>query len=383
MIKKPILPKFVASFFAIALFTLASQSASAATIVILNNDQPNVGFNDPTAASPVGNNTGTTLGQQRLNSFQFAANIWGATLNSSVTITIRASWSALSCTSTTATLGSAGATGIVRNFPNAPFQDTWYSEALANSLAGSDLNSSNPEISAQFNVNLGNTGCLDGTHFYLGLDNNHGSDVDLVSVLIHEFAHGLGFQTFTNSSTGAQQSGQSGSFPSIYDRFLTDATSGKTWNSMTDVERQASAINTGNLVWNGNQTDTDLRGVLGTARLRVNAPAAIADVGDVLRLSVHPCAGSADAERICHQVNIAAIRRIIVVDVAWRGIAFELQTGTRLPIEINSVALVEVKTKRPWQLQLRREGQECSECWCDWCNHCKHHDSWSDPDGRW
>jgi len=277
MIKKPILPKFVASFFAIALFTLASQSASATTIVILNNDQPNVGFNDPTAASPVGNNTGTTLGQQRLNAFQFAANIWGATLNSSVTITIRASWSALSCTATTATLGSAGAAGIVRNFPNAPFQDTWYSEALANSLAGSDLNtSSNPEISAQFNVNLGNTGCLDGTHFYLGLDNNHGSDVDLVSVLIHEFAHGLGFQTFTNSSTGAQQSGQSGSFPSIYDRFLTDATSGKTWNSMTDVERQASAINTGNLVWNGNQTDTDLRGVLGTARLRVNAPAAIA-----------------------------------------------------------------------------------------------------------
>src|SRR2546423_1856963 len=161
MIKKLIISKFVASFFAIALFTLASQSASAATIVILNNDQPNVGFNDPAAVSPVGNNTGTTLGQQRLNAFQFAANIWGATLNSSVTITIRASWSALSCTSTTATLGSAGAAGIVRNFPNAPFQDTWYSEALANSLAGSDLNtSSNPEISAQFNVNLGNTGCL-------------------------------------------------------------------------------------------------------------------------------------------------------------------------------------------------------------------------------
>ena len=50
MIKKPILPKFVASFFAIALFTLASQSASAATIVILNNDQGAVGLSIPLCA---------------------------------------------------------------------------------------------------------------------------------------------------------------------------------------------------------------------------------------------------------------------------------------------------------------------------------------------
>src|SRR3989440_6100751 len=123
MIKKLILSKFVASFFAIALFTLASQSARAATIVILNNDQPNVGFNDPTAVSPVGNNTGTTLGQQRLNAFQFAANIWGAMLNSSVTITIKANWGTLPCTPSTGTLGQAGAAGIFRNFLNAPMAE--------------------------------------------------------------------------------------------------------------------------------------------------------------------------------------------------------------------------------------------------------------------
>src|SRR5947208_9416561 len=144
MIKKPILPKFVASLFAIVLFTLATQSASAATIVILNNDQPNVGFNDPTAASPVGNNTGTTLGQQRLNAFQFAANIWGATLNSSVTITIRASWASLTCTTTTAVLGQAGAAGIFKDFPNAPVAGTWYAAALANALSGVDLDPNGP-----------------------------------------------------------------------------------------------------------------------------------------------------------------------------------------------------------------------------------------------
>src|SRR5207253_2548603 len=134
------------------------------------------------------------------NAFQFAANVWGATIKSDVTITIGASWAPLTCSATTATLGSAGSNGIFRNFPNAPVRDTWYSAALANALSGTDLNPNQPEISAQFNSNLGNTGCLDGTHFYLGLDNKHGSDIDLVSVLIHEFAHGLGFQSFTNAS---------------------------------------------------------------------------------------------------------------------------------------------------------------------------------------
>src|SRR5437762_416247 len=171
MIKKLILPKLVASFFAIALFILASQSARAATIVILNNDQPNVGFNDPTAVSPVGNNTGTTVGQQRLNAFQFAANIWGATLSSSTTITIRASWASLGCTATQGTLGAAGTISLFSGFQNAPQANTWYPGALANALAGTDLNTSSPEIKAQFNTDVGQSTCLGGTPFYLGLDN--------------------------------------------------------------------------------------------------------------------------------------------------------------------------------------------------------------------
>src|ERR1041385_9471715 len=136
MIKKLLLPKLAAVFFAAAFAFATAHSATAATIVILNNDSAGVGFNDTTPVAPVGNNTGTTLGQQRLNAFQFAANLWGATLNSNVTITIRASWAPLTCTSTTATLGSAGTVSIFRNFPNAPVKDTWYSAALAHALSG-------------------------------------------------------------------------------------------------------------------------------------------------------------------------------------------------------------------------------------------------------
>src|SRR5471032_3237824 len=98
----------------------ASSSFAAATIVIVNGDPANVGFNDPTVVAPVGGNAGTTLGQQRLLAFQAAANKWGATLTSAVTIRISAKWTALTCTATSAVLGSAGATEVFADFPNAP-----------------------------------------------------------------------------------------------------------------------------------------------------------------------------------------------------------------------------------------------------------------------
>jgi hypothetical protein len=281
--------RFSLGLLAFVLIALTSGSAfGAATIVIQNGDGAGVGFNDSTPMAPVGGNAGTTLGQQRLNAFQAAANIWGATLNSTSTITVLATWENLACTSNSAVLGSAGTLTIFREFTGATFPGTWYGAALANKLFGSDLDGG-AEIRARFNVNLGNAGCLDGTHYYLGLDNNHGSDIDLVSVLIHEFSHGLGFQTFTNSSTGVQQSG----FPTIYDRFLTDHTSGKTWIQMTDAERQASAINTLKLSWNGFQVTSAVPSVLtGTPTLKVNTPAAIAGNYQVGTASFGPALSS-------------------------------------------------------------------------------------------
>jgi len=271
--RRSILARFsLALLTALVVFCFSSSAFGAATIVIQNNDGANVGFNDPTPVSPVGGNPGTTLGQQRLNAFQFAANIWGATLVSNATITVRADWQALPCTATTAVLGAAGSASIFRDFPGAPFSGTWYSGALANALNGADLNATEAEISATFNVNLGNPGCGDGFPFYLGLDNNHGNGTDLVTVLIHEFSHGLGFQTFTRSSDGVQPNG----FPSIYDRFLLDDTTFKTWAQMTDAERQASALNTGNLAWSGPAVTNQTHNVLATPRLRVNSPPAIA-----------------------------------------------------------------------------------------------------------
>ncbi|HEX7771987.1 MAG TPA: hypothetical protein VF435_06165, partial [Pyrinomonadaceae bacterium] len=242
----------------VAVSLVASSSASGqSTVVILNNDGPGVGFNDTTPVAPVGGNGGTTLGQQRMNAAQFAANIWGATLNSGPTITIRASWEALGCTDNTATLASAGTISVARNFPNAPFANTWFNGALANALTGTDP-SPNPEISARFNINIGNAGCLDGTHWYFGFDGNEGfNNIDAISVFLHEFAHGLGFSNITNTQTGVFFNNA----PSSWDRFLRDNSSGKFWIDMTAAERAASAINNGNLVWAGPQVTAAVPGV--------------------------------------------------------------------------------------------------------------------------
>ena len=258
---------------AVCLFA-ASSAYGQASVVIMNNDIAGVGFNDPTPVAPVGGNGGTTLGQQRFNAFQFAANIWGATLQSGPTITVRANWEGMACTVDRGTLGSAGAVDLRQNFTNAPFNNTWFSVALGNALSGSDADPTEPEISARFNLNVGKPGCIEDSHWYLGLDGNHGfNGIDLVTVLLHELGHGLGFQNFTNPQTGSFIAG----VPSVWDRFLRDNSSGKLWVQMTSAERVASAVNSGNLVWNGPLVTANVPAVLSAGadtsnRVRMWAP---------------------------------------------------------------------------------------------------------------
>jgi hypothetical protein len=259
---------------AVLLTAVSLPSYAAATIIIQNGNAAGVGFNDPTPVAPVGGNSGTTLGQQRLNAFQAAANTWGATVSSVPSIVILATFEPLTCTATSAVLGSAGATEVFRDFAGATFTNTWYSHALANKISGVDLDPATAEIRARFNINLGQPGCLTGVPFYLGLDNAHGTAVDLVTVLLHEFGHGLGFQTFTNGTTGAYLA----SFPSVYDNFLLDTTVNKLWVNMTDAERATSALNSRRLVWAGAKVGAAVPGALeaGTPLLSIATPASVA-----------------------------------------------------------------------------------------------------------
>ena len=262
----------IASIAFVCLLALTGAARGGATITIVNKDPASTGFNDPTPATPVGGNNGTTIGQQRLNAFQHAANIWGGLLDSSVEIRIEASFAALDCTATTAVLGAASPTQAVSDFPGAQFPGTWYPSALANRIAGSDLFPSVSDITARFNLNLGHTGCFDGSGWYYGFDNNHGDLIDMVSVLLHEFAHGLGFLTFVDDS-GNEFMSQ----PDVFERNIFDATANKHWTDMTAAERGTSTVNTGNVLWDGPTVTAMAPQFLdGTPSLSITAPASIA-----------------------------------------------------------------------------------------------------------
>jgi len=255
------------------LVALVLGDAGAATISIVNNDGAGEGFNDPTPRSPVGDNPGTTLGEQRLYVFQHAASIWGGVLASGVEILVRAQFNPLTCTSSSAVLGSAGPVTIHRDFANVPFPGTWYHQALANKLAGADLSSPQPDISATFNSALDAGTCLGGLVWYYGIDGNEGVNVELLPVVLHEIGHGLGFSTTTSGTTGNFNSG----YPHVYDRFLMDNILGLHWFEMTAPQRVASAISLDHLVWDGPRGSAEAADFLGQRpQLVVHSPGPIA-----------------------------------------------------------------------------------------------------------
>jgi hypothetical protein len=217
-------------------------------LVIINNDASGQGLNDPTPVASVGGNTGTTLGAQRLIAFQYAADFWGARLSSSVTIQVSASFSPLTCSSTSALLGHAAPFAFLRDFTGAPVAGTWYPVGLANALSGSDLDPPNPDITAQFNSAIGTT-CSFPSTWYYGLDGNPpAGQIDFVTVLLHELAHGLGFLTVVDLASGSKALG-------FNDTFMLNLENHPAippdYPSMTDAQRVAASTATGNLHWVG------------------------------------------------------------------------------------------------------------------------------------
>jgi MYXO-CTERM domain-containing protein len=251
---------------AAATILFPARARASATFTIQNTDVAGQGFNDPTPVAPVGGNTGTTLGQQRLNAFKQATSLWGMMLDSNVPIVIDASFAPLACDSTGITLGQASPANW--EIPTSgPAAGMLVPEALADRLAGQDLHPGQPDIQAQFNGAL--LQCSGGMQdWYYGFDGKaSANDIDLVSTLLHEFGHGLGFSSTVDNQTGELLGGP----VDVFTAHLYDNQTNALWSNMTNAQRAASVQNVRHLVWQGSNVAATAPVVLAKGFPRITA----------------------------------------------------------------------------------------------------------------
>lgn len=139
--------------------------------------------------------------------FQYAVDIWASLISSSQTITIDAYWQPLG----SGILGGALYTSAYANFDGAQKLNAFYPVALAEKMAGKNLNGTNSEIFTQFNSS---------TNWHLDPGTPPPANTfDLVTVVLHEIGHGLGFSgSFKILTNGQGEVGvQTTGVPIIYD----------------------------------------------------------------------------------------------------------------------------------------------------------------------
>jgi len=173
---------------AVAVLYLGATETTAAEFSFVSLDPPGFGMNDPTPRSPVGGNPGTTLGNPRLFALQEAGPIWGRFLHSEVPIRVDVEFASLGRSPGGTPLATAGAEDYESNFLNAPSDDVFYPVALANSLAGFDLEPSRSDIAVTINESLDSSPLPGG--WYYGFDDNTPPDqTNFIDVVLHELGH--------------------------------------------------------------------------------------------------------------------------------------------------------------------------------------------------
>jgi hypothetical protein len=141
--------------------------------------------------------------------FQRAVDIWAALLVSNVPIRVTAYWEDLGQN----VLGAANTNNYYRNFPGAREVNTYYPLALAEKLAGRELNSINEDdIFCRFNSKI--------PWYYGTAPNVPLGTFDFTSIVLHELGHGLGFVSSMRVSGQQGFYGFGTKFNAIFDKFL-------------------------------------------------------------------------------------------------------------------------------------------------------------------
>jgi len=215
---------------ATATLTATPSSAVSTANITLDFDNPSTNATDPTqncdvtpwsdatAASAVGGNPGTTLGQQRKNALQYAVQQLAQQLNSPVPISVHACWAHLGGTATRATLAHATSTNLALSDNSFPMpwlskRHTWYTNTQIARMGGTtpcgalggDCDGVDGDVvEITFNSDIGTSSVLGGSPFYFGYTSDTSSNSsDFIAIAMHEITHGLGFIGLANTDPSA------------------------------------------------------------------------------------------------------------------------------------------------------------------------------------
>ena len=168
---------------------------------------------------------------------QAAVDIWSENFASTVPVNVNVKWGS---SSSYGVLASASAKNNFSNFNGAPDKTLYYASALANALAGRDLDPTSPEIEISITSNA---------PWYYGTDGNcPARSFDLVSVILHEMGHGLGFVSgnYYDAFSGFGRVDQ----PTPFDAYA-QLPDGRRLADMPSPSLEAGKAMTSNLVWSG------------------------------------------------------------------------------------------------------------------------------------
>ncbi len=150
--------------------------------------------------------------------FQRAVDIWSTLIISPVPIRIRATWRPLG----TGVLGSASPATYIGAPDGSQRATTYYPVALAEKIARRNINS--PD-SADIVANFSST-----NNWYLALDGKPiAGKYDLVTIVLHELGHGLGFTGGIRGNTSTREAGIA--LPTVFDAYIENRLGTKLLNN--------------------------------------------------------------------------------------------------------------------------------------------------------